>query len=212
VTASDDPIPPAGGAPTGARVVEDAPRRTGRWRAFRTTGVLDIQSKLLIMLLAVSILAALVVGAVGYVNGRNSLQDAAFQQVTSLRESREREITREFSSIAQNVVLQTRNQSAIDATQALTSGFDALQDQPVTTAERSAVTRYYADQFVPQLDKATGDTADPQQFTPTSNAQTYLQSKYTAPYDDYDKAIANDDAGDGSAWSAAHAQYHDYFR
>ena len=32
------------------------------------------------------------------------------------------------------------------------------------------------------------------------------------PYDSWEEAILTDDAGDGSAWSAAHAQYHDYFR
>jgi class 3 adenylate cyclase len=208
-----DPIPPTPTPSAGsARVVEDAPRRTGRWRAFRNTGVLDIQSKLLIMLLAVSILAALVVGAVGYVNGRNSLQDAAFQQVTSLRESRTREIERTFSDISGAIVLDSRNQSAIGATKAFTSGFDQLQDQPVTASERSSVDGYYRNRFVPQLDKATASTADPKQFTPTSNAQTYLQSKYTAPFTDYDTSLATDDVGDGSAWSAAHAEYQDYFR
>ena len=32
------------------------------------------------------------------------------------------------------------------------------------------------------------------------------------PYDTWEEAILTDDAGDGSAWSAAHAKYHDYFR
>ena len=32
------------------------------------------------------------------------------------------------------------------------------------------------------------------------------------PYPDWETAITNDDAGDGSAWSAAHARHHPYFR
>ncbi len=74
------------------------PPEEGELRAFLTSGSLDIQSKLLVMLLAVSIVAALVVAVVGYVNGRESLQAAAFNQVTSLREARITELKRSFGS------------------------------------------------------------------------------------------------------------------
>ncbi len=49
-------------------------------------------------------------------------------------------------------------------------------------------------------------------FLPTAPAQRYLQALYTAPYDDFDAALAVDDAGDGSAWSAAHVEFHPFFR
>ncbi len=48
--------------------------------------------------------------------------------------------------------------------------------------------------------------------SPTADPQAYLQARYTAPFTDYDKAIAQEDAGDGSAWSSAHAEYQSYFR
>ena len=47
---------------------------------------------------------------------------------------------------------------------------------------------------------------------PDTNAQWYLQSRYTAPNPDFDKAIQVDDAGDGSQWSADHAKYNPFFR
>jgi len=50
--------------------VDAVPHRRFSWRALVGRGSLDIQSKLLVMLLAVSFVAALVIGAVGYVNGR----------------------------------------------------------------------------------------------------------------------------------------------
>lgn len=193
--------------------VQSIPRRRFRWGAFVGRGSLDIQSKLLIMLLAVSILATLVVGAIGYVSGRNSLQDAALQQVTNLRESRSSELQRTLAEIQQDVVLDSRNQSAIQATTAFTDGFDALEGTPVTLDEKSAITSFYADDFAPALEKNSGDRTDPSLFEPTTNPEAYLQTHYTVPYKlDYDKSLANDDAGDGSDWSAAHAKYHDYFR
>ncbi|WP_420365053.1 adenylate/guanylate cyclase domain-containing protein [Curtobacterium sp. L3-7] len=209
-----DPIPQAEpGTQTGSiRVIDQPARRKGRWRRFVTTGSLDIQSKLLVMLLGVSVLAALVIGAVGYVNGRNALQTAALNQVTSLRESRITELKRSFNQFTQTVVSQSRNASVIGATKAFTSGWDDLQDTPVSASDRSKVDGWYQDTFVPQLDARSGGTANPEQFAPTQDPQAYLQARYTAPYDDYDKAIQQDDAGDGSSWSAAHAEYQPYFR
>ncbi len=49
-------------------------------------------------------------------------------------------------------------------------------------------------------------------FLPKLPAERYLQANYTATASDFGAAIKVDDAGDGSAWSAAHARYHDYFR
>jgi class 3 adenylate cyclase len=194
-------------------VTTPLPHRGFRWRAFFGRGSLDIQSKLLVMLLAVSILATLVIGVIGYVNGRDSLRDAAFQQVTSLRESRSSELKRTVAEIQQDVVLDSRNQSAIEATEAFTKSFDALEGTPVTASEKSAITSYYADSFAPALEKQSGETTDPSLFEPTTNPQAYLQTHYTVPFKgDYDTAIKEDDAGDGSAWSAAHAKYHDYYR
>jgi class 3 adenylate cyclase len=213
VPPTSDPIPPAAGpTPDAPRVVEEAPRKKGKLRAFLTSGSLDIQSKLLVMLLAVSIVAALVVAVVGYVNGRESLQAAALNQVTSLREARITELQRSFGQFTQTVVAQTRNASVIGATKAFTAGWDDLQDRPVSDGDEDAVGGWYRNTFVPQLDDRSGGSANPDQFVPTTDPQAYLQAKYTAPFDDYDKAIAQDDAGDGSAWSRAHAEYQPYFR
>ena len=62
--------------------------------------------------------------------------------------------------------------------------------------------------------RGRGDRRPPRRraLLPTSNAQRYLQAYYTAPFSDWDKAIKFDDARDGSAWSAANAQFNDFFR
>ena len=59
----------------------------------RPRRALGIQSKLLIVLLVVSVLSVLVAGAIGYVSGTDSLRNAEFSRMTQLRESRAREIT-----------------------------------------------------------------------------------------------------------------------
>jgi class 3 adenylate cyclase len=188
-------------------------RRRSPLRALAGRGSLDIQSTLLVMLLAVSFLAAIVIGTVGYVSGRDSLREAAFDQVTSIRESRARDVERTLAGVQQAVVLDSRNDSALQASLDFNAGFAALDEQPVDAARQQVVTDYYEGTFVPRLDEATGTTTDPSLLEPSSAAQAYLQSLYTVPFDDdFDASLASDAAGDGSAWSQARTDHHDYFR
>lgn len=71
---------------------------------------------------------------------------------------------------------------------------------------------YYNDVFAKVYQERTGDQLDVEALLPSSNPQKYLQAYYTAPFDDWDEALANDDARDGSGWSAANLRYNDFFR
>ncbi len=206
---SPPPSPPP--IPPGLRGRDAAPGPSVDLRHRRLVPF-GIQSKLLVMLLVTSILSALVVGFVGYRSGQDSLENAAFNQMTHVRESRSREITSYFKQLTDAQVIYTRGSTAIDAVQAFTAGFTQLQSATTTPQQDSAVASFYRDTFVPRLERNTGDTSDPAGFLPTTPAQKYLQSHYTATGTNPDDSIKIDDAGDGSAWSAAHAKFHDYFR
>ena len=173
---------------------------------------LSIRSILLIMLLLVSIGSSVVVGVIGYVNGRNSLQDAAYDRLTEVRDSRAVEIQGLFANIENNMLLNSRGDSVQGAMEAFTAGFNDLESSTLTADQKTQLTGYYTDHFGPALATATSTSVDPATFIPTNPAQSYLQANYTVPYTDFAAAIANDNAGDGSAWSDAHAKYHDFFR
>jgi class 3 adenylate cyclase len=173
---------------------------------------LSIRSLLLIMLLLVSVASSVVVGLIGYVNGRDSLRDAAFNSLIEVRDSRAREITGLFGSIENTLLLNSRGLSVANAMGAFTSGFQELEATELTDDERAQLEAYFTDDFSVKLSEATGETVDPSTFVPTGAAQSFLTLHYTVPFSSFADAIANDDAGDGSAWSAAHAQYHDFFR
>lgn len=175
-------------------------------------GGLSIRSLLLIMLLLVSIASSVVVGFIGYVNGRDSLRDAAFDRLVEVRDSRARELTNLFDSIESTLLLAAHGDSVKEAVQAFTAGFDELESSELSDEDRAALEAYYTDDFAARLAAATGETVDTSTFVPTDPAEAYLQLHYTVPYSNFTDALANDDAGDGSAWSAAHAEYHDFFR
>lgn len=191
-------------------VVSNEPAHT-RHRGTKRDG-LSVQSTVLIMLLSVSLLSNILVGVIGYVNATDSLRDAAYASLTEVRDSRTREVLRLFSTVENSIVVHANSQSVIDATRSFSEAFAALGESELDEEQDAALTAYYKNVFAPQLAEATGVPVIFSSFVPSNPAQRYLQSYYTVGHTDFDGAIAVTDAGDGSAWTAAHAEYHPYFR
>ena len=173
---------------------------------------LGFQSKLLIMLLAVSVISVLVAGLIGYISGTNSLRAAEYQRLTQLRESRARAITAFYDGITNAATVLTHSSATVTAVKEFTGAFAELQKTPLPPGAREAVDRYYADVFDPALTKGSGTKVDGALFRPTSNAQTYLQSLYTVPAKgDFNASAKIRSAGDPSEWSALNARYQPFF-
>jgi len=173
---------------------------------------LGFQSKLLVMLLIVSVLSVLIAGLIGYTSGTESLREAEYQRLTQLRESRAREITAFYRSITNSATVLTHSSSTIDAMRAFTPAFAELQKTPLPPGAREAVSRYYTEIFGPELAKGTGQPVDPGLFEPASNAELYLQNAYMVPAaGDFEAAAKVKSAGDPSEWSKLNARYQDFF-
>lgn len=183
-----------------------AARRLGR------RGGLSIQSKLLVMLLAVSLLATTIVGAIGYLSGRDSLRAAAIEKLTTIREMRTGVMEAAVMSVEQSVGLNSRNLSAQQASQAFNAGYAEAASAELSAADAARLEAFHAERFIPELRERTGEDYGARAFLPESAAGRYLQAHYSAQATDFDEALTVEDAGDGSAWSAAHARYHDYFQ
>ncbi|MFD6700559.1 MULTISPECIES: adenylate/guanylate cyclase domain-containing protein [unclassified Microbacterium] len=185
-------------------------------RSRRPRPGLSIQSKLLIMLLGVSLVSALIIGAVGFLNGRSSLHASSIDQLTTIREMRTHEMQVALDDVKRTASLNSRNLSAQNMSKALNDGFEQLRGSVLDDAQSATLSSYYADTFVPLLEKRTGDAYGARAFIPDSAPGQWLQAHYTArntTLDDagYEANLMNDDAGDGSAYSAAAGRYGDYF-
>lgn len=191
--------------------------KTGRskGRSPFARGGLSIQSKLLIMLLGVSLVSSIVVGAIGFINGRQSLHDAAVDQLITIRSMRAAEITDEIERIKRDASLDSRNLSAQTLSRAMNEAFDELQQREQSPEDLTRLEEYHADAFIPQLEDRAGTEFGDTAFIPESNAGQYLQLQYTTrnlDFDaDYDTLLRFDDSGDGTAYSAAAGRYGDYF-
>ena len=178
----------------------------------RVMSRISIQSKLLVMLLVTSILSAAVVGFIGYQSGRSSLRASVFDRLTEIRASQSRQLEAKFSDLEDSLITYTRGATTTEAIQAFTPAFDQLNDATINPTQSQSMVDYYNNYFRTAEQAQTGNNLDVDALLPTSNAQKYLQAHYTAPFNDWDKAIRFDDARDGSAWSSANARFNDFFR
>lgn len=150
--------------------------------------------------------------------GPKLLRDSVFDRLTEIRTAQARQLETQFRSFRNSLVIYTRGTTAIEAARAFTAGFDQLGDATISPAQQKAITDWYENQFSATTehsdaaDNLDGNEVDVEALLPSSNPQKYLQALYTAPFTDWDKAIENDDAGDGSGWSAANALFNGFFR
>ncbi len=173
---------------------------------------MSVQSKLLLMLLTCSILSVAVVGFIGVETGRQGLRFVASERLTELRQAQKRAIETLFRDLTDSLIIYSHGSAAIDALRAFIAGFDQLGNATISPAQQQAIARYYTDKVVAPIAHTTGVQIDVNALLPTSNAQKYLQAFYTASSSSGGEEIKVDDAGDGSAWSAANARFNSYFR
>lgn len=197
----------------GGEHVAVRPRRIG--------ASLSIKSLILLMLLVVSVGSNVVVGIIGYLNGTDSLRDAAYDRLTEVRDSRSREVAGLFDSVESSLLLASHDSAVVDAEQAFAASVaelatasiasdavtaadpatqPAAQPGVLTPEQDAAVTAYFSDDFGPRLEEATGEPADADTFSPSSPAARYLIYHYL---------IAPDEPDD-SGWGGADSRYGDY--
>ncbi|VAZ84835.1 Adenylate cyclase [Mycobacterium persicum] len=204
-----DSVPEAPAAPVQTSIIAKSLRKESRRRPrFRVS----IQSKLMVLLLLSSIVSVAAVVIVGYQTGRASLREAAYERLTELRESQKRAIETLFADLTNSLVIYARGLTVVQAVTQFTAGFDQLADATINPAQQQAIVNYYTDQLIKPVERTTGEKLDITALLPTSPAQKYLQAYYTAPFTSDQDSMRFDDAGDGSAWSAANARFNGYFR
>jgi class 3 adenylate cyclase len=199
---------------TGEPAAQEHPeaRRFNRLRRRRLLSRFSIQSKLVLMMVLCTIIAATVVGLIAFQAGRISLRTQVFNRLTEVRESQSRALQSEFNDLKNSLALYSRGAIADPAMQAFTAGFDQLADATINPAQQQSIADYYTNSFMKDIEHYSNVKPDLNAVLPATNAQKYLQAIYTAQRSSDDVAVMVDDAHDGSAWSAANARYQDFFR
>jgi class 3 adenylate cyclase len=174
---------------------------------------ISVKSKLIIMLLAVSLGSILVIG---YLSGRSmraALTQAAFDHLTSLRAAKAHQLETYARNLHRQLEIVAKGSGIIRAMVHLNKAFKQLDYESIPKAWDDAIETFYQSQFLPRVKSRLAGNPDFDTFAPHSQAARFLQYHYIAanqhPVSDKRRL---DDAGDGSDYSQFHQRYHPLFR
>lgn len=172
-----------------------------------------IKSKLLIMLLAVSICSLLLVAYLGYSNGKATLTERVFNQLTSVRAAKVDQIESYFQNIRNQIQVLSDDRMFISAMQEFKAAYQKLETAKLPKSADAAISTYYQQEFLPRLAATMMGKPVLDAYLPEVGAARYLQYHYIAANaNPVGKKHLLEDAGDGSEYSRLHAQYHPIFR
>lgn len=178
---------------------------------------IPIKAKLLRMLLLVAIPAVGIAGWLGYKEGKAALQESIFNQLTSVRASKARQIESYFRHVRNQAQTFSGSRMVIDAMTEFSAAFDQVgqrnQEDFMDQQQQAPLQRYYASEFLPRLQATSDDQRSLQVFLPQDPATRRLQYAYIVknshPVGDKD-ALA--DSGNGMAYDRVHQKYHPILR
>lgn len=177
---------------------------------------LTLQSKLILILLAVSLLTAIPLAYIGYSSGRAALEKNLYATLSSQLEIRTAECKTLLESTRNQVLVLSAGQECTDALQAFQHEFQSLQEQvkEVSAEDQTRLEEFYKTIFIPGLEKLAEGMPDLKSYYPTEPVTRYLQAQYIAKVvktpEQYGKTLAAS-IGDGTAYDAVHAKYHPSF-
>jgi class 3 adenylate cyclase len=181
-----------------------APDRPVRW---------GLAAKLFATLILLSAIAVLVSAVLGYVRGRDALEEAIYNQLTAARQAKARQVETYFRTTRDELRLLASTKMVVDALRGFRDSYDELDKTEVSPELRTKVRDWYAANVGPELKRMFGKDAQIDDYAPKGNAATYLQYHYIVanPHAVADRALL-DDPGDGSRYSAVNAMYNPLLR
>ena len=175
---------------------------------------MSTKSKFTIILVLTSLVGALVFGLLSYLDSRDSLRDAAFEELTAIRTARAQQIQEYFDSVFDEASVITENPSVERALIEFREAFRALDTDPVTAdpAITEELAEYYERNILPGFRRLVErGEPDAQAFMPRSRTGRYLQHQYILPerYGEGERVVTTD--GD-TRYERVHATFHEDLR
>ena len=178
----------------------------------RYTKNLSIKSKLLAILLGVSLGSTLLASFLGWERSRANLQGTIEDYLASILDSNTNQIEFFFQGLRNHVKTLSEDRMAIEAMVEFNRDYDELNNQYIPPEWNQALERYYQEIFFPQLTQAVSGELSYSTYEPESQAAKYLQYFYIAknpnPVGQKEELTVTDD---GSNYSQTHEKYHPIF-
>jgi len=172
-----------------------------------------LAAKLFAILVLLGAIAVLVTGVLGYFSARDALEKAIFDQLTTARQTKTRQIETYFRTIQAELRLLATSKMMVDSTREFRIAVDELDRAGVPAELRQKVSDWYAEDFIPRITRVFGRESAVADYLPVGAAPYYLQYHYIVanPHPKERRKVV-DDPGDGSDYSRLHAVYHPLMR
>ncbi len=174
---------------------------------------LSIKSKLLAILLGVSLGATLLVSFLSWERSRANLRGTIRDYLTTIRSSNANQMETFFQGLNNHVETLSEDRMVVEAMVRFNRDYDELNNEFVSPEWNQELKEYYEKNFFPRLSQAISGKINYETYEPGSQAAKYLQHYYITenpnPVGEKDKLVA---AEDGSNYSKTHREYHEIFR
>lgn len=181
---------------------------------------IGIQSKLVLLLLFVSLGSIGVVGWVCYHLGSKALEDAITNHLQGIRVSKTNSVKTHLEALRDQVVAISDSQRALEAMRAFKQSYAQINDPKnareytVTEEMVAKVKSFYENDFLPKLQKNIEAIPNIEQYMPKTNSEMYLQYHYIVnnknQYLKKEKMVEAID--DKSMYGEFHKKFHPFFK
>jgi len=176
-------------------------------------GRMSIQSKVILLLLGVSLASIGTVAWIGYQSGRSSLDEALRERLTAIRSAKTLNVSMMLDALRDQVIAMSDSQTVAGAAREFTAAYTKLDDAKLAPAEEESLAAFYATDYLPKLHEGRGGQPVVEQYLPASPAARYLQYHYLAanpaPYGGKEVLVAP--PGDTSDYGRIHARFQKEF-
>ena len=178
-------------------------------------GQLRIKSKVMLVLLVVSLGSSAIMGFLAWQRARNILTQRIFDQLTSVKAAKSAEIESYFQFMYSQVETLAEDRMMVSAMGEFNQAFDQIRaaNLPISAEWEQAIAAYYEKEFFPRLTDNIEGTPILDIYNPGGTVAQYLQYYYIAnnPNPVGSKDALNQ-ANDGSNYSTVHSRYHRILR
>jgi len=175
---------------------------------------LSIKSRLIFMLLAVSLSSILVIGILSWHNAQSALNESIVSQLTSIRSAKSYQIEAYFQNMYSQTRILAENRMIINAMRNFSMGYREALEHSLTSEQHQQVTHYYESIFVPRLAENSDKVPLTFLYRPQRLTASYFQYHYIVnnsfPPGKKDEVITVPE--DTTTYSRFHSAYHPYMQ
>jgi HAMP domain-containing protein len=174
---------------------------------------LSIQTKMILLLLAVSLSSIAVVAWNSYKSGRSALIRAAEDHLKGVQVAKTTTLKAMLDSLRDQVISMSDSHVTIDGMREFRAAYKSLNAASLTPEQSEKLQGFYENDFLPKLAEQIDGEPVLEQYLPVKPAERYLQYHYLSnnPHPYGKKQELEESESDQSSYGKIHETYHNAF-